>query len=228
MTQAAAAVPAAQSLFFPPTVVKAASPCKPMAEPAATPGPPNLHFGNRHGPGGGGAGGVILVSGAPASLSVTGAASGTTENPGVTYGSTAGAAGASVTNATISSTSGTQSGAQCTPDMTLGKSHVGNFTRGLTASYTVPVSNVSPYGTSSGTVIVNDTLPLGLTPTSATGTGWSCSIVSQTVSCTDSTALPAGGSYPSITISAAVTPDRSLHRNQHRDRKWRRRTQSGE
>jgi uncharacterized repeat protein (TIGR01451 family) len=159
---------------------------------------------NRHGPGGGGGGGVVLVSGAPASIGVSGGASGTTLNPGVTYGATAGATGASVTNASISQTSGTQSGAQCTPDVTLGKSHVGNFTRGLTASYSVPVSNLSPYGSTSGTVTVNDTLPVGLTPTSASGAGWACSIASQTVSCVDSTVLAASSSYPSITISANV------------------------
>jgi len=159
---------------------------------------------DRHGPGGGGGGGVVLVSGTPASISVTGGASGLTLNPGVSYGATAGTAGTSVTNASISSTSGTQSGAQCTPDMTLGKSHVGNFTRGLTASYTVPVSNLSPYGPTSGTVTVNDTLPVGLIPTSASGTGWACSVVSQTVSCTDSTVLAANSSYPSITINANV------------------------
>ncbi len=159
---------------------------------------------NRHGPGGGGGGGVVLVSGAPASIGVSGGASGTTLNPGVTYGATAGTTGASVTNASISQTSGTQSGAQCTPDVTLGKSHVGNFTRGSTASYTVPVSNLSPYGSTNGTVTVNDTLPVGLTPTSASGAGWACSIASQTVSCVDSTVLAASSSYPSITISANV------------------------
>ncbi|MGD0567241.1 MAG: C25 family cysteine peptidase [Candidatus Sulfotelmatobacter sp.] len=159
---------------------------------------------NRHGPGGGGGGGVVLVSGTPASISVTGGTNGLTENPGVAYGATAGAAGTSVTNESITQTSGTQSGAQCTPDMTLTKSSSGMFTRGLTASYTIPVSNVSPYGSSNATVIVNDTLPIGLTPTTASGTGWSCSIVSQTVSCTDSTALAAGGTYPSITVTANV------------------------
>jgi len=159
---------------------------------------------DRHGPGGGGGGGVVLVSGPPASISVTGGTSGLTLNPGVSYGATAGAAGTSVTNASISSTSGTQSGAQCTPDMTLGKSHVGNFTRGLTASYTIPVSNLSPFGPTSGTVTVNDTLPVGLIPTSASGTGWTCSVTSQTVSCTDSTVLAANSSYPSITINANV------------------------
>jgi uncharacterized repeat protein (TIGR01451 family) len=160
---------------------------------------------NRHGPGGGGGGGVVLVSGAPASISVTGGTSGLTENPGVPYGATAGAAGTSVTNASISSTSGTQSGAQCTPDVTLGKSHVGNFTRGLTASYNVPVSNVSPYGPTSGTVTVNDTLPVGVIPTSASASSeWTCSVAAQTVSCTDSIVHPANSSYPPITITANV------------------------
>jgi uncharacterized repeat protein (TIGR01451 family) len=161
-------------------------------------------LGNRHGPGGGGGGGVLLVSGTPASVSVTGGTGGTTENPGVTYGSTNGAAGTSVTNASITSPSGTQSGAECTPDMTLSKNSSGIFTRGLTASYTIPVSNVAAYGPSTGTVTVNDTLPVGLIPTSASGTGWSCSVVSQTVSCTDSTVLAAGSSYPSITVTANV------------------------
>jgi uncharacterized repeat protein (TIGR01451 family) len=159
---------------------------------------------NRHGPGGGGGGGVLLVSGAPASVSIAGGASGITENPGVPYGATAGASGTSVTNATITQTSGTQSGAQCTPDVTLSKNSSGIFTRGMTASYTIPVSNISPYGSTSGTVTVNDTLPVGLTPTSASGTGWSCFVASQTVSCTDSTVLAGNNTYPSITITASV------------------------
>ena len=98
------------------------------------------------------------------------------------YGATSGAAGTSVTNESITQTSGTQSGAQCTPDMTLTKSHAPTtLTRGSTVIYTIPVENVSPYGSSNATVTVNDTLPLGLTPISASGTGWSCSIASQTV-----------------------------------------------
>src|SRR5208282_4856110 len=106
--------------------------------------------------------------------------------------------------ASIASTSGTLSGAQCTPDMTLGKSHVGNFVRGSTASYTIPVSNVSPYGATNGLVTINDTLPLGATPASVTGTGWACAIASQTVSCTRSDVLAGASSYPSITVNANV------------------------
>ncbi len=158
----------------------------------------------RHGPGGGGGGGVVLVSGPPAGISVNGGGSGLTLNPGVPYGSTRGNAGISVTNASMAQTSGAQSGAQCTPDMTLGKSHVGNFVRGSGASYTVPVSNVSLYGPSSGIVTVNDTLPAGLAPTTASGIGWACAVNVQTISCTRSDSLAAGGSYPSITLNANV------------------------
>jgi len=161
-------------------------------------------LGNRHGPGGGGGGGVVLVSGTPAGLSVSGGTNGLTENPGVPYGATPGAAGFSVTNESITQTSGTQSGADCTPDMTVAKTHVGNFTRGSSASYTVTCSNVSPYGSTTSVVTLNDTLPIGLTPTSASGTGWSCSIELQTVSCTDATALAGNSSYPPITINALV------------------------
>lgn len=161
-------------------------------------------LGNRHGPGGGGGGGVVLVSGPAASISVNGGTNGLTENPGAPYGATSGAAGTSATNASISQTSGTQSGAECTPDVTLGKSHVGNFTRGLTASYTIPVSNVSLYGPTKAAVLVNDTLPAGLIPTSASGTGWTCSVASQTVSCVNSTVLAGNSSYPSITVNANV------------------------
>jgi len=115
---------------------------------------------NRHGPGGGGAGGVVLVSGTPASVSVTAGANGLTENPGVPYGATPGTAGTSATNATLSQVTGLQSSALCVPDLTLGKSHVGNFTRGANASYTIPVSNVSLLGATSGLVTMNDTLPI--------------------------------------------------------------------
>jgi uncharacterized repeat protein (TIGR01451 family) len=162
--------------------------------------------GNRHGPGGGGGGGVLIVSGAPASASVNGGVNGTTETPGVSYGATSGATGTTVTNATITETSGTQSGAECTPDMTIAKAEAGTFVRGDTnsVSYTLTASNVSPYGPTSGTVTVNDTLPSGIVPSSASGTGWTCSVVSETISCTDSTVLAGASSYPPITVTASV------------------------
>jgi uncharacterized repeat protein (TIGR01451 family) len=163
----------------------------------------------RIGPGAGGGGGAVYtssVSGLPA-ISVTGGANGLTQDTSSTpvpYGATSGAPGVSVTNVALAQLTGLQSTALCTPDMTLAKSHVGNFVRGSTATYTIPVENVSPYGSTSGVVTVNDTLPTGLTPISASGTGWSCSIASQTVSCVDPTVLAANSFYPSITVNANV------------------------
>ncbi len=161
-------------------------------------------LGSRHGPGGGGGGGVVFVSGTPAGISVSGGTSGTTLTPGVPYGATAGTAGSSSASITMSQVTGIQSSSLCAADLTLSKSHAGNFTRGSTAVWTIPVSNVSLYGATSGVVTMNDTLPIGVTPISATGTGWSCAISGQTVSCVRSDSLSAGSSYPSITLSVNV------------------------
>ena len=111
---------------------------------------------------------------------------------------------------------GIQSSALCSPDLTVSKSHVGNFTRGSNASYTITVSNVSLLGATSGVVTVNDTLPIGLTPTSATGTGWTCSVSGQTVSCVRTDALAPSSSYPSITLNRQRVAVGSGHGNEHR------------
>jgi len=159
---------------------------------------------NRHGPGAGGGGGVVYLT-APASISVTGGANGTTLNPGVAYGATPGTAGVAVTNAQYSQGSGSQGGANCIPDVTIAKSHTATFVRGTSVSYSIVVSNVSPLGPTSGLVTMNDTLPLGVVPTSASGTGWTCTVAGQTVSCVRSDVLLAGAAYPTITINATVT-----------------------
>lgn len=161
----------------------------------------------RHGPGGGGGGGVIFVSATPASMTATGGANGTTLNPGVPYGATAGNAGTTAVTATMSQVTGMQSSEVCTrlPDLAITKSHGGvTFTRGTTATYTLALSNVSPLGSTAGLVTVDDTLPFGITPTAASGTGWTCSVSGQTISCTTSNVLAAGANYPSIAVSANV------------------------
>ena len=89
-------------------------------------------------------------------------------------------------------------------DLTLVKSHFVPFVKGQSgAVYIIAVSN-SGNAATSGTVTVSDTLPAGLTPTNAVGTGWSCLIAAQTVTCTRSNALAAGASYPGITVVANV------------------------
>ncbi len=55
-------------------------------------------------------------------------------------------------------------------------------------------------------VTVTDTLPASLTPTLATGTGWTCSISGSAVSCTrTASTLTPGATLPPITISVNVS-----------------------
>ncbi|HEY2113663.1 MAG TPA: S8 family serine peptidase [Candidatus Angelobacter sp.] len=90
------------------------------------------------------------------------------------------------------------------PDLTITKTHTGNFSRGQTgATYTITVSNAGDPTT--GTVTVTDTLPNvqnPLAPTAISGTGWSCTLA--TLTCTRSDALALGSSYPAITLTVNV------------------------
>jgi uncharacterized repeat protein (TIGR01451 family) len=88
-------------------------------------------------------------------------------------------------------------------DMTIAKSHTGNFTQGqVGATYRITAMNSGSTATA-GTVTVTDTLPAGLTATAISGTGWSC--VLGTLTCTRSNALAAGSSYPVITVTVNVS-----------------------
>jgi len=88
------------------------------------------------------------------------------------------------------------------PDLTITKSHSGNFTQGQTgAQYTITVKNVGNQP-ASGTVTVTDSLPSGLTAASISGTNWSCTQPGGP--CTRSDALNANSSYPAITLKVNV------------------------
>jgi uncharacterized repeat protein (TIGR01451 family) len=89
------------------------------------------------------------------------------------------------------------------PDLTIAKTHSGNFAKGeVGATFTITVSNVGS-GPTIGTVSVVDTLPpSGLTATGISGTGWSCTL--GTLTCTRSDALAASASYPPITLTVDV------------------------
>jgi uncharacterized repeat protein (TIGR01451 family) len=90
------------------------------------------------------------------------------------------------------------------PDMTITKSHSGNFTQGQTGGvFTINTVNVGTAATS-GVVTVNDTLPAGLTATAMNGNGWGCTLA--TLSCTRNDSLAVGGSYPPITVTVSVAP----------------------
>ncbi len=91
------------------------------------------------------------------------------------------------------------------PDLTISKTHSGNFTAGQPGSYTITVTNVGG-GATTGLVTVTDTVPNGLTPTGPSGlhNGWNCSINGQTVTCERFDVLAGGSSYPSITLTVQV------------------------
>ena len=87
-------------------------------------------------------------------------------------------------------------------DLTVTKSHAGNFRQGDTGNvYTLTVKNAGP-GPTVGAVTLTDTLPAGLTATAMAGTGWTCTLA--TLQCTRSDALAAGGSYEPVTVTVDV------------------------
>jgi uncharacterized repeat protein (TIGR01451 family) len=86
-------------------------------------------------------------------------------------------------------------------DLTITKSHVGNFFQGATGTYTITASNTG-VGATSGTVSVSDALPAGLNLASISGTGWTCSQI--TLVCNRNDVLANGSSYPVITVTVNV------------------------
>ncbi|HSC16757.1 MAG TPA: hypothetical protein VLI71_16630 [Gammaproteobacteria bacterium] len=90
-------------------------------------------------------------------------------------------------------------------DLTLTKTHVGNFTVGGSNVYTLTVANAAGNQREDNTVVVTDTLPAGLTFVSGVGTGWACGASGQTVTCTHPPILDPGNSLPPITMTVTAT-----------------------
>lgn len=98
------------------------------------------------------------------------------------------------------------------PDLTITKTHVGNFIQGQQgAQYTITVSNVGA-GSTVGDVLVLEILPQDhptwLEITDLSGLGWACDItLFYTCTREDDKGLPPGGSYPPITVTVNVSKD---------------------
>jgi uncharacterized repeat protein (TIGR01451 family) len=89
-------------------------------------------------------------------------------------------------------------------DLSITKTHVGDFTVGTNAAYTLTVANAAGVQREDNTVVVTDTLPAGLTFVSGVGTGWSCAAAGQDVTCTHPPTLDAGAALPPLTLTVAV------------------------
>jgi uncharacterized repeat protein (TIGR01451 family) len=95
-------------------------------------------------------------------------------------------------------------------NLTIVKNHTGIFRQGDAAdTYTLSVTNAG-LGPTVGTVMVSDTLPTGLAPTSADNgsiNGWSITTTGQTITATRADMLAAGMSYPVLTLTVGVASD---------------------
>ncbi|MDF3297516.1 hypothetical protein [Streptomyces tropicalis] len=90
------------------------------------------------------------------------------------------------------------------PSLTITKSHAGTFTRGEGGVYTITVGNATAAAPTNGTAVtVHDALPAGLRADRITGRGWHCT--PATLTCTRSDVLPAGHSYPPVTLKVDVS-----------------------
>lgn len=86
------------------------------------------------------------------------------------------------------------------------KSHTGNFTAGVNNTFTLTVDNQGPSNSPIGSVTVTDTLDEDFAFVSATGTGWSCSELNGTMTCTNTAAINSGVNAPAITLTVLVDP----------------------
>ncbi|MGD9596908.1 MAG: DUF3344 domain-containing protein [Steroidobacteraceae bacterium] len=91
-----------------------------------------------------------------------------------------------------------------TVDLSITKTHAGNFAVGANGSYTLRISNAAGQQREDNVVTVTDTLPAGLTYVSGSGTGWACSAAGQDVTCTHPPFLDPGQSLPDLTLAVAV------------------------
>jgi uncharacterized repeat protein (TIGR01451 family) len=91
------------------------------------------------------------------------------------------------------------------PDVTIDKSHTGDFVRGQQGTFSLVVSNVGGRATS-GSVVIDDALPGGLALVGAGGPNWSCTVdtTANSLHCERSDALPAGAAYEPVSVVVNV------------------------
>jgi hypothetical protein len=95
------------------------------------------------------------------------------------------------------------------PNVSAKVTQSGTIRQGETGQATVAVKNDPGAESTTGDITVTDTLPAGIKPTAAAGTGWTCGVSGQTFTCTrpgsGANALAPGSSAPSITLTLAAT-----------------------
>jgi outer membrane protein OmpA-like peptidoglycan-associated protein len=97
-------------------------------------------------------------------------------------------------------------------DLTNTDSGSGQLTAGSTSTVTLtPSVDGASAASESQNVVVTDTFPSSLVPTAASGTGYTCTVTSPSISCTytTGTAITAGTDLPpiSVTLTTSSTPE---------------------
>jgi large repetitive protein len=95
-------------------------------------------------------------------------------------------------------------------DLLVTKSSSGTAIAGDEHTWTIGVANASGVDTAVGPFTVTDTLPVGVAFVSAAGTGWSCSAVAATVTCSRTAptdTLAAGAAFDPIEVTVLVDAD---------------------
>jgi large repetitive protein len=98
------------------------------------------------------------------------------------------------------------------PDLTLTKTHAGDFTVGSNSVFTLRVNNAGA-GPTTAPLVITDTMPAGLQVVSSAlpvggAAGWSCSAVGQIVTCSSPVLLAAGQAHPNPLL-LTVMPTRA-------------------
>jgi len=97
----------------------------------------------------------------------------------------------------------TISAASGTPDLAITSTHSPNFKQSdLGDSLIITINNNAGTGAATGTIIVSNTLPMGLTATAISGVGWTTTLANLTATRSDT--LAAGFSYPDLIITVNV------------------------
>jgi outer membrane protein OmpA-like peptidoglycan-associated protein len=93
-------------------------------------------------------------------------------------------------------------------DLTNTDSGSGVLTAGSTSTVTLtPSIDSASAASESQNVVVTDTFPASLVPTAASGTGWTCTVTSPSISCNyaTGTALTAGTALPAIAVTLTTS-----------------------
>jgi uncharacterized repeat protein (TIGR01451 family) len=164
--------------------------------------------GNRHGPGGGGSGGILSLSGTPASLSILGGNNGLTTTSADAYGATPGTAGTAAITITIPQTPGVQPGAECAnADLSVTNTETPNpVSPGAAITYSQTVTNIGPLDAVNA--VFSEAIPANTTFQSITSPGgWTCNstaliLATGTITCTNPNF--ASRLFGTFTVSATV------------------------